>query len=1094
MWCRAAHATAFSCDEAGLDAALAAGGGPHTFNCAGPATITTTATKTVAASVILDGEGDLTISGNNTHGVFFVDTGVTFEVRNLTIADGAAAYGGGIYNLGDTTVADGTISANSAAVNGGGIYSSGSITITGSTVNGNSAENGGGLFGFGGLVGLSNSTVSGNAATTNGAGLMMEYDAHLTLTVTTVAENVADGRGGGVYIGAAAGTVFSSSAIGGNTALGASGDDCNAVMRVASGGFNVIGDASDCYFEIDPSDVTGTSASPVDLLLGPLADNGGPTLTHALNPASPAFDLDRSGSCAVAQDQRDIGRPIGLGCDAGAFELEGVPSHHFNVDPNEDRIWGHQWFPGQVDVYVDALLEGTTDVDGSGDFNLDLQGTYDLTVGQEIEVVHTTIPSQHKAHTVLGLTVTGNETTDIVGGATNADALDVDVWVSGGPSSSVTPETGGSWEIDFWATHGYDIVMGDNGGASQCDQDAGDEYDCTLVGWAIPSPDHHFGVDPQHDFVAGWNWPAGGSLTVQVDNDLIPDNGSALKEWNNIPVDGNGNFWLNQDEGDVFDITTGHVIRVTDENTTDGVGSKDTTVLALTVDEPVNPGDIGISGTGDPANGDVTADIHGDPGEHLTVPITGSTWTATFATTPLTYFLNGSVHQAEPAPDDGDRTEIWWNTPNPQFVTDYNADTVRSSGDPWIADTVVTVNAYDDDTKSTLLGTASTTADSNGEWSIDLTTESIDVNPGDYIVVTQGSILKDHVIIDLTIGVTQDTGNVNGTTDLYSVADYHDVSVWIDNGPSDNVTPDVGTGIWGVDFNTAQHGDYIITAGDSGGASQLDGDGDQTEVTWSIPESPWFRVTPDAGSIYDPGDRIYGWAFAPNTQITITITGAPMVYTPTTNGDGYFEYDVWNDPQPGFKHDLSAGDLVTVFDGTTTKSHTVIDLAVAGTVDTGLVGGGSNVYGDVGYNHDVDVWRHSGPSTSVTPDAGDGSFGVDFDTPEFGNVVLQQGDGGGASQSDDDGDRTDAYWRIPQPLFNINAANDSMWGHEWSPGTLTITVDRGSTSESWSAPVSTGGDGQNPGDFGLDLTQADPVVGCPGGRRDHGEPTIRLPS
>ena len=72
---RAAHATAFSCDEAGLDAALAAGGGPHTFNCAGPATITTTATKTVAASVILDGEGDLTISGNNTHGVFFVEHG-----------------------------------------------------------------------------------------------------------------------------------------------------------------------------------------------------------------------------------------------------------------------------------------------------------------------------------------------------------------------------------------------------------------------------------------------------------------------------------------------------------------------------------------------------------------------------------------------------------------------------------------------------------------------------------------------------------------------------------------------------------------------------------------------------------------------------------------------------------------------------------------------------------------------------------------------------------------------------------------------------------------------------------------------------------
>ena len=133
--------------------------------------------------------------------------------------------------------------------------------------------------------------------------------------------------------------------------------------------------------------------------------------------------------------------------------------------------------------------------------------------------------------------------------------------------------------------------------------------------------------------------------------------------------------------------------------------------------------------------------------------------------------------------------------------------------------------------------------------------------------------------------------------------------------------------------------------------------------------------------------------------------------------------------------------LVTVFDGTTTKSHTVIGLTVAGTVDTGLVGGMSNVYGAVGYDHDVDVWRHNGPGTSVTPDAGNGGFGADFDTAEFGNVVLEPGDGGGASQPDDDGDRTDAYWRIPQPLFNVDVANNNMWGHEWSAGTLTVTAE-----------------------------------------------------
>ena len=1084
--------TVFECTEAGLDAAIAVGGGPLTFDCAVPTIVTTTSTKTIASNLILDGEGNLTISGNNSHGVFSVDAGATFEVRGMTITEGGAVRGGaidsegavvvvdsrivdneatvnpqvgdnnggGIRSVGDVTIVRSTVGDNIAQDDGGGIHvgALGTLTVVDSTINHNWAihEGGGGIFSDGAAVvigstitgntayvgggisatslAVTNSTVSGNDGRF-GSAVAVEAPGIFTLTSSTITANT----GVGLYIGAGAQTEWTASIVAGNT--GDQGNDCRSYVTVTSGGSNLIGDATDCMFSSDPSDLTGSTASPFDPLLGPLADNGGPTLTHALDPASPAIDLGRSGSCAVGDDQRDIGRPIGLGCDAGAFELEGVPTPHFNIDAHSDSIWGHEWTSGQVDIYVDSTLEWTTDVDGSGDFNLDDLGGFDLNTGQVVDIVHTTIPSQHKTHTVLGLTVTVNEGTDTVSGTTNTDALDVTAWVNVPDVQDTVTPVGGAWSVMFnQSPWDHDIVMGDDGGANQCDQDAGDEGDCTFAHWDIPSPDHHFGVDPQHDFVTGWNWPSGGSLTVQVDNDLIPDNGAALKEWTNIPVDGNGNFWLNQDEGPVFDIIPGHVIRVMDENTTDGVGSKDTTVLPLTVDEPVNAGDTGISGTGDPLNGDVAADIHDDPGEHLTVPITGTTWTATFAVSPLTYFINGSVHQTEPAPDDGDRTEIWWSTPSPEFITDYDADTVWSSGDSWIANTLVTINAYDDDMKSTLLGTASTTADSNGEWSIDLTTESVDVNPGNYLVVTQGSILKDHVIIDLTIAVTQDTGNVNGTTDLHSVADYHDVSVWIDNGPSDNVTPDLGTGTWGVDFNTPQHGDYIITAGDSGGAGQPDDDGDRTQISWSVAEDPWFSVTPDAGSIYDPGDRVYGWAFAPDTSVSITISGAPAVYTVLTDGDGYFEYDTWNAPQPGFEHDLAAGQLVTVFDGTTTKSHSVIGLTVAGTVDTGLVGGTSSVYGAVGYDHDVDVWRHNGPGTSVTPDAGNGGFGADFDTAEFGNVVLVPGDGGGASQPDDDGDRTDAYWRIPQPLFNVDVVNNNVWGHEWSAGTLTVTA------------------------------------------------------
>jgi hypothetical protein len=59
-----------------------------------------------------------------------------------------------------------------------------------------------------------------------------------------------------------------------------------------------------------------------DPKLGPLADNGGPTPTHALI-GSPAIDAADSSSCP-STDQRGAPRPSGLACDIGAYELVGA--------------------------------------------------------------------------------------------------------------------------------------------------------------------------------------------------------------------------------------------------------------------------------------------------------------------------------------------------------------------------------------------------------------------------------------------------------------------------------------------------------------------------------------------------------------------------------------------------------------------------------------------------------------------------------------------------------------------------------------------------------------------------------------------------
>uniref|UniRef100_UPI003569B55B choice-of-anchor Q domain-containing protein n=1 Tax=Actinotalea sp. TaxID=1872145 RepID=UPI003569B55B len=83
---------------------------------------------------------------------------------------------------------------------------------------------------------------------------------------------------------------------------------------ITSGGNNVISDGS-----CNPNGTTDQSST--DALLGPLADNGGPTLTHALGAGSPAIDAADAGT-SPATDQRGVARPQGAGFDVGAFELE----------------------------------------------------------------------------------------------------------------------------------------------------------------------------------------------------------------------------------------------------------------------------------------------------------------------------------------------------------------------------------------------------------------------------------------------------------------------------------------------------------------------------------------------------------------------------------------------------------------------------------------------------------------------------------------------------------------------------------------------------------------------------------------------------
>jgi hypothetical protein len=160
--------------------------------------VSSTATETI------DGGGWITVSCDDTSGVFTVDTGVTATLTGLTIADGNATNGsgGGIYNAGTLTVQGSTISGN-FATDGGGIYNGGTLTLSASTLAGNSALYAGGIENYGTLT-LSNSTLSGNAAASFGGGLWSAAFAPVAVVLTDVTITANRANTAGLAVKAAA--------------------------------------------------------------------------------------------------------------------------------------------------------------------------------------------------------------------------------------------------------------------------------------------------------------------------------------------------------------------------------------------------------------------------------------------------------------------------------------------------------------------------------------------------------------------------------------------------------------------------------------------------------------------------------------------------------------------------------------------------------------------------------------------------------------------------------------------------------------------------------------------------------------------------
>jgi hypothetical protein len=311
-------------------------------------TITLSSPLVASHPVTIEGPASkgITISGGSKSRVFLLDLIGVVTLRNLTITGGKAPAGtsaGAIWGLGDLVLSHTTVRGNAA--DGFGAIQASNLTLT-------------------------NSTVSGNTSTA--AVMLPALGAFETLTL--INSTVAYNTGGGVQSNA--GVAVRNSIIANNA-----GKNCFTAPGIYTG----VTIASDSSCGGAPGILVG------DPQLAPLADNGGPTMTHALAAGSPA--INAAASCAVTTDQRHV--PRDAQCDLGAYERAGGTTDGTTVTLTVDPGARVNAATGSVMVY------GTLKCSRSDTISLSVELEQRQKVGRSVAEVRASAVVQFPCPTTL---------------------------------------------------------------------------------------------------------------------------------------------------------------------------------------------------------------------------------------------------------------------------------------------------------------------------------------------------------------------------------------------------------------------------------------------------------------------------------------------------------------------------------------------------------------------------------------------------------------------------------------------------------------------------------------------------------------------
>ena len=695
-----------------------------------------------------------------------------------------------------------------------------------------------------------------------------------------------------------------------------------------------------------------------------------------------------------------------------------VAAPYFVVDITRNVVTGVNWPAGDsVTMTVDDPSNGVgvdysntqpvTGAEGSTGLKFQPAG-FTLAVGQVVTLSDGAITTSHTV-TSLSITLTDLAADTVSGTGVAGNILDVLVCYTG-PCNVVetTVAAGGTWLADFYAqTVPYDVRPGANGGAFWWDAGG----NATLYFWAIPTV--RIDVDITWKMIGGYNWKAGGALTLSIDD---PSTGVGADYTETKSISSNESstwcmFWLGN-----FNFKPGEIITMSD-----GITRQVYTIVPLAITSVDQAADQ-VYGTALPGS---QVDNYASIDDLFYVPRTvtagvDGNWMADFSTGGTVVDIRpGAWGMAEQYDQDSNSTDVPWYVPRPKVTVSLTDNEVVVFD--WPFGSLVTL-AIDDPSNGAGTDYTAQRYVNGGIPTASVVSFLIDgltLKPGQVLTLS-GSLPTQIFTISLDItGVDVANNNVSG------VAEPRSLIILYDNVAEYTETTADQNGDW---FAHLSHTD--IVPGTSGNVIMKNTNGDSIR-------SIWHALKPRI-DVYPTRNLVEGIDWTPGETVSLSIddpsNGAGSDYTASAVVGGTAFDSKVDFNTGGFL--LKPRQVVTLSNGVHTSTHTITDIAiihvsqvndtVSGTADPGSA---------------VQVWAclyHHCTTRDLVAGA-DGSWLANYAVPLY--CDIQSGADGRAFQKDADGNTSIIPWQTMKMYFYLYLSGNFVVGYNWpvgQPVTLTI--------------------------------------------------------